>query len=156
MSGVSLTDGFMAFSAELTGFSVFELRATGEAEAYLDERDPASHAGRGRVVDRGLLGGGAVGAAQRHVDHVRAVVGGVEDRIVDDTPVGCALADAECHPSHARAPQAAGEAGTRFRFLLENDAALEEMADRSSRCVASRYLWSDVADAYERLLEGLC
>ena len=36
MSGVSLTDGFMAFSAELTGFSVFELRATGEAEAYLD------------------------------------------------------------------------------------------------------------------------
>lgn len=36
MSDASLTDGFLAFSAELTGFSVFELRATGEAEAYLE------------------------------------------------------------------------------------------------------------------------
>lgn len=32
----SLLDGFLAFSSEATAFSVFELRGTGEAEAYFD------------------------------------------------------------------------------------------------------------------------
>jgi hypothetical protein len=36
MSDATPIDGFLDFSAELTGFSLFELRATGEAEAYLD------------------------------------------------------------------------------------------------------------------------
>jgi hypothetical protein len=36
MSDATLIDGFLGCSAELTGFSVFELRATGEAEAYLE------------------------------------------------------------------------------------------------------------------------
>ena len=36
MSDATLIDGFLDFSAELTGFSLFELRATGEAEAYLE------------------------------------------------------------------------------------------------------------------------
>jgi glycosyltransferase involved in cell wall biosynthesis len=64
--------------------------------------------------------------------------------------------------------EAAGRAGARFRFegersldrvlgaLLEDDTALEDMAGRSLRRVEDKYLWSDVADAYESLLEDLC
>ena len=62
----------------------------------------------------------------------------------------------------------AGGAGLRFRF--EGDAALEtvvgalvgdedrlgEMGRRSHGRVAERYRWSDVADRYEKVLEGLC
>lgn len=36
MSAAALMDGFLSFSSEFTGFSVFALRGTGEAEAYLD------------------------------------------------------------------------------------------------------------------------
>jgi glycosyltransferase involved in cell wall biosynthesis len=64
--------------------------------------------------------------------------------------------------------EVAGGAGLRFRF--EGDAALEtvvgasvddedrlgEMGRRSQDRVAERYRWSDVADRYEKVLEGLC
>ena len=36
MSTGNLAEGFLALSAELTGFSVFDLRGTGESDAYLD------------------------------------------------------------------------------------------------------------------------
>lgn len=36
MADSALMDGFLAFSAEATAFSVFELRGTGEADAYLE------------------------------------------------------------------------------------------------------------------------
>lgn len=36
MTDAALMDGFLTFSSEVTAFSVFELRGTGEAEAYLD------------------------------------------------------------------------------------------------------------------------
>ncbi len=64
--------------------------------------------------------------------------------------------------------EVAGDAGVRFRFegdssldrvldsLLDGDAELEAMGQRSRQRVAGSYLWSDVADAYEELLEGLC
>jgi glycosyltransferase involved in cell wall biosynthesis len=64
--------------------------------------------------------------------------------------------------------EVAGGAGARFRFegdtslakvlgrLLDDDDELEAMGERSRRRVEGGYLWSDVADAYEELLEGLC
>jgi glycosyltransferase involved in cell wall biosynthesis len=64
--------------------------------------------------------------------------------------------------------EVAGDAGVRFRFegdssldrvldsLLDNEGELEAMSRRSRHRVAGSYLWSDVADAYEDLLEGLC
>ena len=36
MASSALMDGFLAFSAEATGFSTFELLGTGEADAYLE------------------------------------------------------------------------------------------------------------------------
>jgi hypothetical protein len=36
MSAETVMAGFLAFSSELTGFSIFDLRGTGEATAYLD------------------------------------------------------------------------------------------------------------------------
>ncbi len=61
-----------------------------------------------------------------------------------------------------------GGAGRRYLFdgaeslesvlgeVLEDDAALADLADKSRRRVAERYRWSDVADAYERVLQSLC
>ncbi len=40
--------------------------------------------------------------------------------------------------------------------MLEDEVELEVMGQRSRARVAGNYLWSDVADAYETLLEGLC
>ncbi len=40
--------------------------------------------------------------------------------------------------------------------LLDDDLELEEMGARSRQRVEDRYLWSNVADAYEELLGGLC
>jgi glycosyltransferase involved in cell wall biosynthesis len=64
--------------------------------------------------------------------------------------------------------EVAGDAGLRFRFdgdggledvltaVLDNETRLSEMGRIARREVDERYLWSDVADAYERVLEGLC
>jgi glycosyltransferase involved in cell wall biosynthesis len=64
--------------------------------------------------------------------------------------------------------EVAGSAGRRFRFdrdtsledtiaaVIEDSEVLAEMGRRSKRLVDERYLWNDVADAYERVLEGLC
>jgi len=64
--------------------------------------------------------------------------------------------------------EVAGDAGLRFRFdrgknletvlsaILEDRAELATMGSRSRRRVDERYLWADVADQYERVLEGLC
>jgi glycosyltransferase involved in cell wall biosynthesis len=64
--------------------------------------------------------------------------------------------------------EVAGGAGRPFRFddqptleralieVVEDEGRLIEMGRRSKRRVEERYLWSDVTDAYERLLEGLC
>ena len=64
--------------------------------------------------------------------------------------------------------EVAGCAGRAFRFdngptlekvlidILEDGERLTEMGQHSTRRVKERYLWSDVTDAYERLLEGLC
>ncbi len=64
--------------------------------------------------------------------------------------------------------EVAGGAGLRFRFdgernletvlsaILEDRAELATMGHRSRRRVEDRYRWADVADAYERVLEGLC
>ena len=64
--------------------------------------------------------------------------------------------------------EVAGSAGRRFRFdrdvsledtvaaVIEDTEVLAEMGRRSKRLVGERYLWNDVADAYERVLEGLC
>jgi glycosyltransferase involved in cell wall biosynthesis len=64
--------------------------------------------------------------------------------------------------------EVAGGAGLPFRFddgptleralveVLDDDEQLIEMGRRSTQRVEERYLWSDVTDAYERLLEGLC
>ncbi len=64
--------------------------------------------------------------------------------------------------------EVAGEAGRGFRFegdralehvlakILEDDDALGEMAEGSHRRARAAYRWNDVADAYERLLEGMC
>ncbi|MFV2073627.1 MAG: DUF1972 domain-containing protein [Thermoanaerobaculales bacterium] len=64
--------------------------------------------------------------------------------------------------------EVAGDAGLRFRFtdsnaledvlegLLDDDRRLGELGERSRRRVEARYRWSDVADAYELVLEGLC
>jgi len=42
MSRTAAMAGFLGLSAELTGFSVFDLRGTGEADAYLDTADAAA------------------------------------------------------------------------------------------------------------------
>ena len=64
--------------------------------------------------------------------------------------------------------EVAGDAGRKFRFdgdqsleavlaeVLDDDRELAEMSERSRARVAARYRWSDVADAYEQLLEDLC
>jgi len=64
--------------------------------------------------------------------------------------------------------EVAGGAGQPFGFddgltleralidVLDDDGRLIEMGRRSTQRVDERYLWSDVTDAYERLLEGLC
>ncbi len=64
--------------------------------------------------------------------------------------------------------EVAGDAGLRFRFdrdrgledvltaVLDDETRLSEMGRIARRVVGERYLWSDVADAYERVLEGLC
>jgi glycosyltransferase involved in cell wall biosynthesis len=64
--------------------------------------------------------------------------------------------------------EVAGNAGRGFRFsgdhalervlagILEDDDALADMAGLSLRRAQTAYRWSDIADAYERLLEGLC
>jgi len=64
--------------------------------------------------------------------------------------------------------EVADDAGLRFLFdrdrtlesvlseVLEDGAKLAAMGRRSRRRVEERYLWADVADAYERVLEGLC
>jgi glycosyltransferase involved in cell wall biosynthesis len=64
--------------------------------------------------------------------------------------------------------EVAGDAGVRFRFegdyrldrvlepLLEDEAALASLAERSRQRVAQRFRWRDVADAYERVLSALC
>jgi glycosyltransferase involved in cell wall biosynthesis len=64
--------------------------------------------------------------------------------------------------------EVAGDAGRPFRFagdaaletvltqLIDKPEELRTMGARSRRRVEERYLWSEVADAYEELLEGLC
>jgi glycosyltransferase involved in cell wall biosynthesis len=64
--------------------------------------------------------------------------------------------------------EVAGAAGREFSFsggralesvldgLLEDDETLAELGQRSRRRVEDRFLWSDVADAYEDVLRGLC
>jgi glycosyltransferase involved in cell wall biosynthesis len=64
--------------------------------------------------------------------------------------------------------EVAGEAGRPFRFdrdetlanamsaVIDDNDLLADMGERSRQLVRSRYLWSDVADAYETVLEGLC
>ena len=45
---------------------------------------------------------------------------------------------------------------TRLNELLDDDAQLEELGERSRARVADRYRWSSVADAYEEVLQSLC
>jgi glycosyltransferase involved in cell wall biosynthesis len=64
--------------------------------------------------------------------------------------------------------EVAGTAGRAFSFtgerclertlgaLIEDDAALAELGERSRLRVEERFLWNDVADAYERVLRDLC
>lgn len=64
--------------------------------------------------------------------------------------------------------EVAGGAGQSFRFdggnplegviasIIDDHQRLGEMGERSARRVTERYLWSDVADRYEEVLEGLC
>jgi glycosyltransferase involved in cell wall biosynthesis len=64
--------------------------------------------------------------------------------------------------------EVAGDVGMRFRFsgannldtmiadVIDDDGRLEEMGRRSRQRVDERYRWSDVADRYEKVLEGLC
>ncbi len=64
--------------------------------------------------------------------------------------------------------EVAKEAGRRFRFegedaleqvlgrVLENVPVLDELSRRSRRVVEQRFRWSDIADAYERVLSELC
>ncbi len=64
--------------------------------------------------------------------------------------------------------EVAADVGRRFRFegdnrletviadVIDDRPLLEEMGLRSRRRVEERYLWSDVADRYEKVLEALC
>ena len=64
--------------------------------------------------------------------------------------------------------EVAGPAGRRFTFsgvdslenvlneLLEDEPTLADLGARSRRRVEERFLWSDVADAYEDVLRELC
>jgi glycosyltransferase involved in cell wall biosynthesis len=64
--------------------------------------------------------------------------------------------------------EVAGGAGQSFRLdgeptlegtlieILEDGERLNEMGRNARQRVEERYLWSDVTDAYERLLEGMC
>jgi glycosyltransferase involved in cell wall biosynthesis len=64
--------------------------------------------------------------------------------------------------------EVAGNAGLRFRFegentcetvltqVLDDDAALVDLGERSRRRVKHRFRWSDIADHYERVLKELC
>jgi glycosyltransferase involved in cell wall biosynthesis len=64
--------------------------------------------------------------------------------------------------------EVAGGVGLRFRFggidsleavisgVIEDEEALAGMGRRSRQRVEERYRWSDVADRYEKVLEGLC
>jgi glycosyltransferase involved in cell wall biosynthesis len=64
--------------------------------------------------------------------------------------------------------EAAGDAGLGFRFsggetceevlarVVDDDAALADLGERSRRRVEDRFRWSDIAGEYERVLEELC
>ncbi len=64
--------------------------------------------------------------------------------------------------------EVAGTAGRRFRFsgieslstvlaeVVEDESTLLELGERSLRRVEERYLWSDVADRYEKILRKMC
>jgi len=64
--------------------------------------------------------------------------------------------------------EVAGDVGLRFNFegdnnldnviggVIDDEEKLLEMGRRSRNRVDERYRWSDVADSYERVLEGLC
>ncbi len=64
--------------------------------------------------------------------------------------------------------EVAGTAGRSFSFsgarslerlldeITEDDGTLAELGSRSRRRVEDRFLWSDVADAYEKVLRNLC
>jgi glycosyltransferase involved in cell wall biosynthesis len=64
--------------------------------------------------------------------------------------------------------EVAGEVGVPFRFggedsleavissVVDDEEELANMGRRSTHRVEERYLWSEVADRYEKVLEGLC
>ena len=64
--------------------------------------------------------------------------------------------------------EVAGDVGLSFRFggddslermigeVIEDEERLQEMRHRSRHRVEESYRWSDVADRYEKVLEGLC
>jgi glycosyltransferase involved in cell wall biosynthesis len=64
--------------------------------------------------------------------------------------------------------EVAGDIGLRFRFsgdgsletmigdLIDDEKRLQELGRRARKRVDQRYLWSDVADRYEKVLEDLC
>jgi glycosyltransferase involved in cell wall biosynthesis len=64
--------------------------------------------------------------------------------------------------------EVAGDVGLRFRFggddslervigdAIDDEERLQDMGRSSRQRVEERYRWSDVADRYEKVLEGLC
>ena len=64
--------------------------------------------------------------------------------------------------------EVAGDVGLRFRFggddslervigeVIDDEERLQDMGRSSRQRVEERYRWSDVADRYEKVLEGLC
>ncbi len=120
--------------------------------------------------DRVLLPGPVYGAGYRQLlfncrAYIHATeVGGTHPALVEAMGAGRPVLYYDTPENR----EVAGDSGLRFLFdrdrilgtvlseCLEDGATLASMGRQSRRRVEERYLWADVADAYERVLEGLC
>ena len=120
--------------------------------------------------DRVLLPGPVYGAGYRQLlfncrAYIHATeVGGTHPALVEAMGAGRPVLYYDTPENR----EVAGTAGLQFRFdgdraledvltkVLDDQNRLSEMGRESRHVVDERYLWADVADAYERLLEDLC
>jgi glycosyltransferase involved in cell wall biosynthesis len=125
---------------------------------------------RRHADDRVLLPGPIYGEGYRQLLfncrlYIHATeVGGTHPALVEAMGAGRPVLYYDCPENR----EVAGNAGRRFDFsgprtlekvlqeLIEDEAALAGLGARSRHRVEQRYRWSDVADAYERVLRDLC
>jgi glycosyltransferase involved in cell wall biosynthesis len=132
--------------------------------------DELAHELRRHADDRVLLPGPIYGEGYRQLLfncrlYIHATeVGGTHPALVEAMGAGRPVLYYDCPENR----EVAGDAGRGFGFsgtrclesvvdeLIEDEAALAELGARSRRRVEQCFRWTDVADAYEKVLMDLC